>query len=231
MHAPALRLIGGFRVIVDGDEICIPRSEQRLLALLALTRGDHSRSSIADRLWPDAKRDPKANLRSVVLRLDEHIRPHVLVRAESLELHGAWEVDAHIAADTARRLETGEPTNGRAALTELFCADLLPDWDEWWLHGERECFRQIRLHTLERLATLALAAERPDHAVEYALRAVDAEPLRESAQYLLIAAYFREGNRAAAVEQYRRFGKQLHEELAVRPSPALEDLVQGAMQR
>jgi DNA-binding SARP family transcriptional activator len=229
--APALRLIGGFRVSVDGTEISTTRSEQRLLALLALRGGDNSRATLADRLWPDAKRDPKANLRGVVLRLDERIRAHVLVRSDTLELASTWDVDVRTATNAARCLDGDEAPGSHWALADLFCADLLPDWDEWWLHGERECFRQLRLHALERLAARALQAGRPDQAIEYALRAVDAEPLRESAQYLLISGYFGEGNRASGVEQFRRFAKQLDAELAVAPSRALADLVHEALQR
>ncbi len=167
--APTLRLIGGFRVSIDDVEINLRRSEQRLLALLGLRDGDHTRSVVADRLWPDTKRDPKANLRGVVLRLDEQIRAHLRVRPDTLELDG-WDIDVRIATETARRIDAGDPPCTRWPLTDLYCADLLPDWDEWWLHGERECFRQVRLHALERLATQALEQDRPDRAVEYALR-------------------------------------------------------------
>jgi DNA-binding SARP family transcriptional activator len=166
-----------------------------------------------------------------VLRLDERIRAHVVVRSDSLELTDSWDVDVKTATDAARSLDEDEPPCPRWTLAELYCADLLPDWDEWWVLGERECYRQVRLHALERLAARSSRDGRPDRAVELALRAVDAEPLRESAQYLLIAGYLDEGNRAAAVEQYRRFAKQLEDELAVAPGAALEDLVREAMHR
>jgi DNA-binding SARP family transcriptional activator len=230
-RAPALRLIGGFRVSIDAVDIRLPRSEQRLLALLALRDGDHSRSVLAGDLWPDATRDPRANLRGVVLRLDERVRDHVVVRADSLDLTESWDVDTRIAIAAARDLEGDELPCPRWPLAELYCADLLPDWDEWWLQAERECYRQTRLHALERLAARALRDGWPDRAVELSLRAVDAEPLRESAQYLLIASYFGAGNRAAAVGQYRRFAKQLDDELAVTPGAALEELVREAMRR
>ena len=156
--APALRLIGGFRVSSTASRSISARSEQRLLALLGAARTATTVDpSLADRLWPDAKRDPKANLRGVVLRLDERIRAHVLVRSDTLELRQVGTSTLRIATDTARRIDAGDPPCTRWPLTDLFCADLLPDWDEWWLHGERECFRQLRLHALERLATQALS--------------------------------------------------------------------------
>jgi DNA-binding SARP family transcriptional activator len=228
---PMLRLIGGFRVFVDGEDVRVPRSEQRLLALLALHGGERSRSALAESLWPDARYGrPGANLRAVVMRLDSRVRAHVLVRPGSLEL-AAWDIDVHVATDMANHLDDDALAEAIWSSSELFFADLLPEWDEWWVYGERERYRQVRLHALERLAARHLRMGGADRAVELALKAVDAEPLRESAQYLLIAAYVGEGNRAAAVEQYRRFAKELDAELGVPPGPALTNLVREAIGR
>ena len=57
--------------------------------------------------------------------------------------------------------------------------------------------------------------------------AVCEEPLRESAQRVLVQAYLARGNQGEAIMQYRRFRKALHEELRVRPSPLFEKLILG----
>ena len=68
--------------------------------------------------------------------------------------------------------------NTESADRSLFVADLLPDWDEQWLVIRRECHRQLRLHALEDLAKAQLGAGLPLDAVDSALEAVAAEPLR-----------------------------------------------------
>ena len=57
------------------------------------------------------------------------------------------------------------------------------------------------------------------------LSVVNEEPLRESAQTILIEAHLRVGNVADACRQYRRFRTDLWDELGLRPSEELSLLV------
>jgi DNA-binding SARP family transcriptional activator len=64
-----LRLLGGFRLTVDGRTRRVSPSGQRLLALLAL-RGPHPRSYAAGTLWGDVSESRAlARLRTAVWRL------------------------------------------------------------------------------------------------------------------------------------------------------------------
>ena len=87
----------------------------------------------------------------------------------------------------------------------LLSRDLLPDWYDDWVAVERERFRQLRVHALERLCDRLVEAERFGEAIEAGLAAMKSEPLRESAHRALVRAHLAEGNRSEALAQYRRF--------------------------
>ena len=62
-------------------------------------------------------------------------------------------------------------------------------------------------------------------ALQLALEAVRAEPLRETANATLMSVYLAEGNVSDAVHQYDVFREMLHKELGVEPSPRLAALL------
>jgi len=110
---------------------------------------------------------------------------------------------------------------------ELLTQDVLPDWYDDWALVERERFRQIRLHALERLCQRLASEGVHGEAIAAGLHAVQAEPLRESAHRALIQAHLAEGNLVEALRQYSRCHRMLGEELGVEPSPSLQALVAG----
>ena len=73
---------------------------------------------------------------------------------------------------------------------------------------ERERIRQRLLHGLEAFAGAARATD-PADAVEAAMDAIRIEPLRESAQQLLIEAHLAEGNVIEALRTYRAYARLL----------------------
>ena len=82
-------------------------------------------------------------------------------------------------------------------------ADLLPDWyDDDWVLVEREQYHQLRLHALEAMCARLTSIGRFGQAVQAGLAAVQGEPLRESAHYILIKAHLAAGNRWEATRQY-----------------------------
>jgi DNA-binding SARP family transcriptional activator len=105
--------------------------------------------------------------------------------------------------------------------------ELLPDWYEDWVLIEREHFRQLRLHALERLCVELTAAGRFAEATEAGLAAVQGEPLRESAHRVLISAYLAEGNPGEAVRQHAFFSRILKQQLGLEPSDLMTDLMRA----
>jgi DNA-binding SARP family transcriptional activator len=94
-------------------------------------------------------------------------------------------------------------------------------WYDDWVLVERERLRQRMLHRLEELSRRLASAGRFADAVEAAIVAIGAEPLRESAQRVLIEAHVAEGNLSEARRIWREYRDLIHRELGVDPSGAL----------
>lgn len=233
LHQPVrVELLGGFDVSHDGQPISLPLSAQRVLALLALHDRPLLRAFVAGVLWLDSPEErAAASLRSVLWRLRlpgrdlvEAGRAHVGLAPE------VW-VDVRDARAFARGVLSRDVE--RDALVERWEArlggDLLPHWYDDWVLMERERFRELRLHALESLCDQLLEARDPAHAMEAALAAISADPLRESAHRALIRVHLSEGNHSDALRVYRRYRRLLHEELGVEPSDQLRGLLPTAV--
>jgi DNA-binding SARP family transcriptional activator len=224
-----LQLLGGFALIDRGMSVDIPSTGQRVLALLGVMGGSAHRSQLAGTLWPDqTERRAFSNMRAAVWRLPAGVRDVIERHGAIVKLGPQIDVDLVRATQLACDLldHRGVDDGVRIGL-ELLCRDVLPGMDEEWLVVPRECHKQRRLHALEALARRDLEDARPLDAVDAALAAVGSEPLRESAQLLVIRAHLAAGNRSAALDQYHHFKRLLATELCVEPSRELTDLVLG----
>ncbi|MDD9207972.1 bacterial transcriptional activator domain-containing protein, partial [Georgenia sp. 10Sc9-8] len=106
--------------------------------------------------------------------------------------------------------------------------DLLPGWYDDWVIFERERIRQRVLHALEALSCELVRRGRCAEAIEVALDAVGVEPLRESAQRVLIEAHLAEGNLVEARRLYLRYRELVRQELRTEPGTTLTRLVVDA---
>jgi DNA-binding SARP family transcriptional activator len=236
-RAPAsvsLRLLRDFELVVDGVAVEVPSSAQRVVAYLALQSRPQQRVAVASSLWIDvAESRASANLRAALWRLDDVRDRVVAARASCLSLAPDVDVDVVAAVREARwLLDARQDPEGRPPVAErctseldLLSGDLLPTWDEDWILFERERLRQLRIHAIEALSDALRRTGRHAEAVEAGLAAVDADPLRESAQRVLIEAHLAEGNLADARRQFASFQCLLATELGVEPSPRLRALV------
>lgn len=224
-RAPCLiRLVGGFRV--EGAKGQPSVAGQRVLAYLAL-RGLAQRSAIASALWPTASEaNASGSLRSTLWRLrrvgdlvDHH-------PTGTLALASSVSVDAVHCRDWARRLDAGELAGHELNLDRVPRGELLSGWDEDWIHPERERFDHMRLAALEAMAGLCAGGGRLVEATEAALRAIEIDPLRESALRLLIQIYARQGAQRQAQVVFERYRSLLNSEIGVEPSPELRRLVE-----
>jgi DNA-binding SARP family transcriptional activator len=223
-----LRLLGGFELRIDSRPVPLSLGPQRLLAYLALHARPATRSSVAGTLWPDAAEErAAANLRSTLWRIRRTRLPLVASQGHCLSLAAAVHVDVRDSIGAARRLldPNASGTEVDATGDVALGRDVLPDWDDDWALLERERFRQIRLHALERRCDLLTAQGRVPEAIEAGLAVVAAEPLRESAHRALIRAHLAEGNRAEALRQFALYRRLMREDLGLDPSPEIAALV------
>jgi hypothetical protein len=99
--------------------------------------------------------------------------------------------------------------------------DLLPGWYDDWALMERERIRQRLLHALEALSVRLISLGRYGEAVDAALLTVGADPLRESAQRVLIEAHIAESNLVEARRSYLAYRDLARRELGIEPSSEL----------
>jgi DNA-binding SARP family transcriptional activator len=230
-HA-AIHLFGGPYVTIDGEAHQVPEGSKRLLAFVALRRCRVERRHAAGTLWPFGD-DIRAagNLRSSLWRLRTAGIDVMDCDKWSLRLADDVAVDALSVSAWADRLIRGRPSNeDLTALPARWEAlDLLPGWYDDWAILERERLRQRVLHALEALSRLCTAQGRHAEAVEAALAAVSAEPLRESAQAVLIAAHLGEHNQIEAHRAFVAYRDLLARELGAPPSQELAALIRESM--
>ena len=222
-----LHLLAGFGVDVDGEEVPLPGSAQRLVAFVALHERPVLRPYAAGTLWLDWPETRAAgNLRSALWRIQRHAPELVSADSHMLRLGRCVRVDLR-EAETLARAELAGDSPGTGTKPEALALDLLPDWYDDWVLLERERFRQLRLRALESRCDRLTAAGRLDEALEAGLLAVSGEPLRESAHRALVRLHLEEGNAAEALRQFRLCRRLLLEQLGVEPSPRMLELVAG----
>jgi DNA-binding SARP family transcriptional activator len=111
-----------------------------------------------------------------------------------------------------------------AETAEMLRNDLLPGWYEDWVLSERDRLHQLGLHGLEKMSALLVSRGHYAAALEVALRAVAADPLRESAHRAVIVVHLAEGNLREARAQYETCQAILRAELGIGPSPVCKEL-------
>lgn len=225
-----LILLGGFALLKDSEEIDLPMSARRLVALVALRERPLSRSYLAAMLWPDCSPERSlADLRTALWRANHRGVSVVATVGQRLCLRTGIHVDVRTLMAFGR---SAAGHAGRDIIAELdgmswfdLSLDLLPDWYEDWLVDDREGLRQLRLHALELMAHEFSRRGHHQEAIQAALTAIRLEPLRETAHAALIGAHLAEGNRSEALRQYHRCRDALAAELAVEPSDSIQRLI------
>lgn len=225
---PQLSLLGGFSLCVGGNTVALPRHARRVLAYLSLDKivqRDCDRGVLAERLWTDAPvQRARGSLRTALWRIRQTSPVLITESAERISLGADVDVDALRFRAEAERVLSGHDVVDH---TRLACgsAVLLPGWDEEWLLLAREQLRQLRLHALEAAGRCLIQRGRYQEAIDVMLGVVAEEPLRESAQAMLIDAHIRDGNMSEARRQFDLFAALLWRELGLRPSPDLRSKV------
>lgn len=221
----SVQVVGTFAVHVDQRRLVLRPSVQRLLALLAV-RGDLLRLDAAGQLWPDLPRSRgQANLRTVIWRVRKDAPGFVTEEGDVLRLLDV-DVDVTELREWASRALRGEDPwmpSPRDAGREL-----LPGWGEDWLIQPREELRLMHLYALEAAGQRLLMGGRFGEAAGLALAAVSIDPLRESANRLLIEIHLRGDNCSDALRQFHSYEDLLRVETDTTPGPGLTALVGAA---
>jgi DNA-binding SARP family transcriptional activator len=224
---PSLTLLQGFELSYRGVAVELPPAAQKLIAFLAMQSRPVQRLFVASTLWIDAGEErANASLRSTLWRLGRVNCDIVRAAGTMLVLAPDVVVDTRVATTRARRIMERPDDYCRQDIDLLGRrGELLADWYEDWVLIERERLRELRVRALESLSRALAATGEAGMAAEAALAAIGCEPLRESANRALVAAYMEEGNLADALRAYELYREQLVAALGLKPSARMEMLV------
>lgn len=234
-HMLNIKLLGCFRVTLDGRLVDIPsRPSQLLLAYLLLNAGTpHPREEMADILWPDSSADnARANLRHALWQLRSAIEdtddPQTIAivhdaHAIAFNRHSAYALDVDA-------LRQERPVWTTAALMEAAAAyggELLPGFYESWIVLEREQLAVVFDRRMGRLLERLIAERRWDDTLAWAERWIELGDAPEPAYRALMRAYAALSDTSGVMVTYRRCREALLEGLGIEPSLETRQLVES----
>ncbi|HZT41337.1 MAG TPA: tetratricopeptide repeat protein [Chthonomonadaceae bacterium] len=197
----------------------------------------HPREELIDRFWPEAAPEAgRTSLRTALASLRRQLEPpgvpagsvliaeraHIRLNPEAVRI----DVDQfQQALQAASRRAPEEQIEPLIAAVDLYTGELLPGFYDDWALSERERLADAYLGALRLLTRLLAQAKEFQRALEYARRAVSADPLREESHRNVMRLYAALGRPAAALQQYEEMERLLDEKLGMAPSAATRDLV------
>lgn len=224
-----LLLLDGFNLLHDGAPVVVPRGLQRIIALIGLRPGA-TRAHLAGLLWPDtAEERAMSSLRTALWRLRQESSCPVLTVGDTVRLDPMIMLDIDDLVRAAERVRDGADPRRAATILTTGRHDLLPGWYDEWVLPERERLRQLRLHMLEEIARSHLRAGQHGEALQAALEAVRAEPLRETPHRLIVETHLAEGNAYEALQAFYVYRDLLLRELQLEPSEAMCGLLSDVL--
>jgi DNA-binding SARP family transcriptional activator len=230
-----ISLLGGFRVILDGEPVTRFESNKvrALLAYLAVESDRaHSREKLAALLWPEMPdREARNNLRSALSNLRQALgdlrtsQPFLSINWQAIQ----FDRDRDVVVDVSilDRCVSQSPLilSDLEKAINLYQGDFLEGFSlggctafEEWTLLKRERFRQQALSAFCRLAQAYEEDGDITRALPFARRQVELEPWSEEAHRYLMRLLAFNGQRSAALAQFEVCQRALAEELDVTPS-------------
>jgi predicted ATPase/DNA-binding SARP family transcriptional activator len=224
-----LHVLGPFRVESATGPLLLPaRKDQSLLAYLVLhpQPSGHTREKLATLLWGDSpEAQARGSLRTALKNLRQHLGMYlVLADRETVKINPAFPLWVD-----ARDFEAHVSSAPQSAVA-LYRGELLADLYDDWILPEREHYRELYLNALLQLTQAARAASEYERAIEYAHKALAADPANERAHQHLMFCNLALGDRRAALKQYDTCVRALQTELAVEPARETTALYQWIKQ-
>ena len=225
---PQLRLffLGAPQFFIDDQPLTTFNSNKTraLLAFLALTQKTYIRATLAGLFWGDlSEKQAHANLRKSILNLKKHADAWLDIQRQTI----AFKTDSNYWLDTEAFIAESLPEKA----IELYGGDFLegllfkdaPELEHWILE-QRTRFKEQMLQMLHQSIHNKVTLRRYAEAIGDCQTLLRVEPWREETHQQLILLYYRNGNRSAALAQFRQCKEVLWEEIGVLPSSETESL-------
>jgi predicted ATPase/DNA-binding SARP family transcriptional activator len=237
-----IELLGGLRA-VQGERVFTRFRTQKnaeLLAYLAIHPGRaHPREGLIELLWPECDLDAGRNRLSTALSTLRHQleppgvpagavlqadRASVGLNAQAVTTDVA-EFEAAVRTAAQARSATERAQILTQAL-EIYRGPLLPGCYEDWALAEQERVASLHIQAMLQLIRHLEQSGAGELALDYAHRAVAADPIREEAHRELMRLYAASGRPADALRQYQELERILDEELGTTPTAPTRHLAQ-----
>ena len=240
-----ITLLGNPGVTLDDQPVrgFVSAKSQALVYYLAATGQSHSRDALAGLLWsevPDST--AKRNLRDVLSNLRHLIGSYLLITRQSVSLiqTNSSIVDYEIFLEKLQKAQHSKEHGRKTDYEELesireavalykgeflagFYVSAAPLFEDWVL-GERIHLQQELECGLDRLVSGYIARQECKAAIEYAQFWLSLNPLHEPAYRYLMYSYTLDGNRSAAISQFRDCAQILKNELGIDLAPETKAL-------
>ncbi|PWW24218.1 putative ATPase [Geodermatophilus normandii] len=232
--------------VLDGERpLVLGRPKQRaVLAILLLDAGRVvSLDRLVEELWgPQSPPQALASVQAYVSHLRRLLEPQcapgtpatvVVNQAPGYRIvlgpgdldAARFEALAQTGHDLLQRGEAPRAAETLEAALGLWRGPVLADFaDAPFVHAERTRLEDLRLTALEDRLSADLRTGRHARIVAELERLTGEHPFRERLQGLRMAALYRCGRQAEALQSYQQFRVQLREELGLDPGQALRDL-------
>lgn len=239
-----IKLFGTLSLVRDRQPLArFPSKRVKdLLSYLLLNRDVlHPREQLAGLFWPEMDTRKARHclntalwrLNQVLLRPGEREHPYLRVDADTIGFNTASDFRLDVAEFEAHCALAGElgpqSSQRRAALyhqaVTLYQADLLTDCYDDWCIVERERLVRLHMRALGQLVEHYAQQNEHDAAIDYALRILAYDPLREEVHRDLINLYLSTQRTADALRQYRTCEDIIHRELGIAPMPETQALL------
>jgi DNA-binding SARP family transcriptional activator/tetratricopeptide (TPR) repeat protein len=221
----SLALLGPPVVMRDGMPVSFDtRKAIALLALLAVTGREHSREQLADLLWPEADSTKgRASLRRTLSVTAAAMGAGLTISRAAVALEpAAVRVDVGEFETLITRPDAASLERAVRLYRDDFLAGFVlrgcPEFEEWQA-SVAEGLRQSLARGLQRLVAACIADGDLERAAGHARRWLQLDPLHEPAHQAIIRLHGWNGQRSAAMRQYRSLVRVLDRDLAVRPLP------------
>ncbi len=229
-----INLLGNPEIRVgDGAPLQLPKKTLALLVYIAIERQMVKRSKLILLFWSDVPDESaRSSLRTGLSGLKKALGNYMQATREAIGLD--WEkpiiVDA-FELDTVLTSESVDLKKADAAIARYrgdFLKDFelkdAPEFDSWCLE-QQEHFQQLAFEAFNKLIEDSEQKKSYERAVQYAQQMLNLDQGHEESHYKLIYLYGKQGNRAAALQQYEKCRQILAEILDIEPSEAIEGLI------
>ena len=226
-----LLLLGAFELRYDDQPLPKPSTlkSQSLLAYLATHRQQpQSRERLANLFWGDQlERKARSSLSTALWHIrrcfpdEEPILsdPHSVQFDPACDLWLDFEAfESYVTAEDMASLEAG---------LALYRGEFMEGFYDDWILTYRYRLESLFSEALARRMTGLEAGGEYEGALAAALKLADHDPLREDAHGVAMRAYYRLGQRSAALKQYGRCQAILEEELGIEPGSSTTEMYEA----